>query len=82
MAEPRGTRTDTTQGATMGGGGATGPNPDLHERVVSGDRNTGRMRDKPARHSDEQPRDKPTEEEADRDVKEGAETALEDAKRG
>jgi hypothetical protein len=33
--------TDTPQGVSRGGGGETGPKPELQKRVVSGDRNSG-----------------------------------------
>ena len=67
-------KVDTPQGVTEGGGGKTGPSPELRDRVVSGDRNTGKLRDKQtrnpqARDPGETPRDKPVEEEADKDIK-------------
>jgi hypothetical protein len=65
------TKTDTTRGVTTGGGGETGPSPELRRRVVSGDRNTGEPGNKQKRHKGEQPRDKPVEEEADKDIKNG-----------
>jgi len=39
--EPGMVPTDTPEGVTRGGGGATGPKPELQKRVVSGDRETG-----------------------------------------
>lgn len=63
--------TDTAQGVTRGGGGDTGPAPELRDRVISGDRNTGDTQNKQKRQGGEKPRDKPVEEEADKDVKTG-----------
>lgn len=64
-------KTDTPQGLSEGGGGKSGPSPDLHERVVSGDRNAGDPANKQRRRENEMPRDKPVESEADKDVKNG-----------
>jgi hypothetical protein len=66
MAE---SKTDTPRGVSRGGGGETGPLPELQDRVVSGDRNTGDPHDKQKRTEGETPRDKPVEEEADKDIK-------------
>ena len=44
-------KVDTSRGVTRGGGGDTGPLPSLGKRVVSGDRNTGRLAEKSTRRS-------------------------------
>jgi hypothetical protein len=36
----------TPESTNMGGGGKTGPQPDLKDKVISGDRNTGDPADK------------------------------------
>lgn len=61
-------KTDTSRGVTRGGG-KTGPSPGLQDRVVSGDRNTADPLNREKRAPGETPRDKPVEEEADKDVK-------------
>jgi hypothetical protein len=75
MAHSDNQPTDTPRGVTPGGGGATGPSPFLHDKVVSGDRNTGEPGDKLKRRESETPRDKPVEEEADKDVRDGGKNA-------
>jgi hypothetical protein len=82
MATTKNTPTDTPQGVTRGAGGKTGPDPKLRKKVVSGDRNTGEASDKLKRRGGETPRDKPVEEEADKDIKEGGEGAQDAAKKG
>jgi hypothetical protein len=47
-----GKKVDTPRGVTRGGGGTTGPSPELRDRVISGDRNTGRLADKRKPHRD------------------------------
>src|SRR5690348_5684899 len=55
-------RTDTARGVTTGGGGKTGPSPELRRRVVSGDRNRGDPQDKKKPRDDEQRRSKKNDE--------------------
>ena len=71
MSQTKEKQTDTPRGVSTGGGGHSGPDPALHRRVVSGDRNTGNPANKQRRDPGETPRDKPVEEEADKDVKHG-----------
>jgi hypothetical protein len=52
------TTTDTARGVTTGGGGKTGPSPELRRRVVSGDRNRGEPQDKKNPRADEARRSK------------------------
>ena len=52
-------RVDTPRGVTPGGGGDTGPSPELRKRVVSGDRNTGGLADPRKQRRGERRRTRP-----------------------